>query len=289
MIRFVLSFLSLITFVACSWNSSTGVTSTYKIYSTTLQDSVAISEYYVLENGNVASNTPVLFLLHGHGANNSDWFDPKKGNVAHLLDSLRKIKAIPPVLAVSIDAKNSWYVNSKQPMQTFFMQELFSHYDGKLNRNAKPFINNEHKILIGNSAGGYGSLRFAMLEPEQFKAAILLSPAAYYRVPPENSSSRKIDVFAKDQVFNDSVWHSYHYDRLFDGFKKASQKPVFYISTGDKDPYDITPVVKRLEVQLTSANALVNVRIIDGAHDWKAWRNNFVYALIAHFRLENSQ
>lgn len=271
----------LLTLVGCS--KYTSETASHSIYSEILEDSVAITTYYTTVKNSSIHSLPVLFLLHGHGANQSDWFDPAKGNAAHLLDSLVNARAIPPIAAISVNAKNSWYVNSQVPMEDFFTQYLFDYYKGLNTIHGQPLVDNNHKILAGNSAGGYGALRFALLQPERFKAAILLSPAAYYPVPPQNSSSRKIDVFANEGLFNDSIWDRYHYDHLLPNLKKAPRVPKFYISTGNQDPYNITPVVTRLDQKLKAEGVSPNIRIIDGVHDWKVWRSNFVYAIVAYF------
>lgn len=236
--------------------------------------SVEINRYFPPGYGEQARTYPLIVLLHGHGGDHMDWIQQEEGNVQMVLDSLIDHKRIPPVLAVTANAGNSWYVNAEEPMQDFFLNEWI------------PALKKEYQdrwdgtiILAGDSAGGYGSLRFALVQPETFDAVVLLSPAAYYPTPPEISSSRKIPVFAKDGAFNDSIWKAYAYPRLLEELPVTSQLPVFYLSVGDDDPYNIVPVVTALQQEFLQRGVTNELRITDGAHDWECWKYNFADAL----------
>jgi len=218
---------------------------------------------------------PLLILLHGHGGDHMDWFQEEEGNAAALLDSLIAINNIPPSIAVSANAGNSWYVNSQENMEDFFLQEWLPAikqqygkvWDGTL-------------LLAGDSAGGYGGLRFSLLQPDLFEAVILLSPAAYYPVPPALSSSRKIPVFAKEGVFNDSIWQAYAYPNLLGQLSENAALPKYYLSVGDDDAYNIVPVVAVLQQEFLNRGVENELRITDGGHDWECWKHNVSQALI---------
>lgn len=244
-----------------------------------LDRSVQMNRYfppaYNVDNGSY----PLLILLHGHGGDQMDWFEEEEGNAQSLLDSLINNRIIPPVLAVSAHAGNSWYVNAQEPMEDFFLQEWI------------PSLQDEYKeiwdgttILAGDSAGGYGSLRFALIRPELFQTVILLSPAAYHPVPPSLSSSRKIPVFAQDGVFNDSIWNSYNYPPLLQALPEVVQLPKFYLSVGDDDAYNIVPVVAALQQEFLARKIVNELRITNGGHDWECWKLNFAEALAEEFR-----
>lgn len=224
---------------------------------------------------------PIIYLLHGHGGDEQDWFQADEGNVAHLLDSLISSKQIPPVIAVTLDGANTWYVDSKDSMETTYLSEFIPLIEGEYR------VDSESRLIAGNSAGGYGALRFAMKEPTLFSHAILLSPAAYYPLPPSLSSSRKskeTPAFSVDGVFNEEKWKSYAYPTLLDAFLISPTKPKFYISSGDDDAYNIVPVVTDLQ-QLFIENGVANeLRITNGGHDWSVWRANFTDALTNIFQ-----
>ncbi len=284
--RFLFYIPVLILFVSCKQEDKTP-NYTSRVESTTilskvLNRPVEANIYYTLQGAEVVSNTPIVYLLHGHGGNQDDWFQQEEGNVAHILDSLINIKAIPPVLAVSVNAGNSWYVDSQENMESFFRKEVFNFYLKAKNASDNLLVDQQHQIIAGNSAGGYGALRFTLHEPDRFNSAILLSPAAYTPVPPKISSSRKISVFARDSVFNDSIWSAYNYPNLLDNLNNTVTTK-FYLSTGAQDAYNITPVVHRLDSILKQKNQATSLTIIPGGHDWKVWRANFAAHLIAYF------
>ena len=221
------------------------------------------------EMKNFQEEAEVIYLLHGHGGDHYDWFQEEEGNVALLLDSLISVKAIPPVIAVSINAGNSWYVDSAEPMETFYLQEFIKRFEERYN------LDPGNRIIAGNSAGGYGALRFALKQPELFNSVILLSPAAYEPFPPSVSSARKVDAFAIDGTFNDSIWQSYSYDHLLESFLQKKEKPEFYLSAGDDDNYNIVPVVSRLQQLFLEKKVANELRVMDGGHDWDFWRKSF--------------
>ncbi|SFZ90880.1 Enterochelin esterase [Flaviramulus basaltis] len=236
-------------------------------------------EIYFPANYNNQKKNHIIYLLHGHGGSEDDWFSKKEGNTKILLDSLIQIKAIKPLIAVTLNAENSWYVDSKTNMESAYIKEFIPFIE--TNYNIK--TNQETRLIAGNSAGGYGALGYSLKYPYLFKAAILLSPAAYYPSPPETSSSLKIDVFKTDGIFNDSVWQSYSYKKLIDSNKEITNYPTFYISTGDDDSYNIFTVIADLRAFFIEQNIKNEVLVINGGHDWDVWHKCFTNDLIRVF------
>ena len=220
----------------------------------------------------------VLYLLHGHGGNHEDWFQEEEGNIASLLDSLINNDIMPPMIAISIDTGNSWYVDSKERMETFYVKEFIPAIEKKLGIAEAP-----QRIIAGNSAGGYGTLRFSFKYPNLFDEVILLSPAAYEPLPPDVSSSRKTEAFAMNGLFNDSIWNSYSYTHLVERFIASKKRPNFHISVGDDDNYNIVPVVTSLQQLMLQHNVENELRITDGGHDWTCWRRNFAASISSIF------
>ncbi|KAA3618513.1 MAG: hypothetical protein DWP94_14320 [Flavobacterium sp.] len=225
----------------------------------------------------------IIYLLHGHGGDHNDWFEAEEGNVAYLLGSLIAEGAIPPMAAVSINAGNSWYVNSREKMERFYLDEFVPHFEESVG------YNNEkgNRSIAGNSAGGYGALRFSLQHPELFKSVILLSPAAYEPVPPAISSSRKVETFTFNGKFNDSVWQSYSYTKRIDNLLQAELQPQFYLSVGDDDNYNIVPVVTSLQQLFLENNVACELRVTNGGHDWQTWRKSFSNALTEFYVAQN--
>lgn len=225
---------------------------------------------------NSVNKFPILYLLHGHGANDKAWFNSEQGNAQFILDSLISTGSIPPIIAVTMHAGNSWYVDSHQKMETAYIKDFMPFIESEYRINS----DNNSRIIAGNSAGGFGALRFSLKYPEMFKASILLSPASYEPIPPTISSSRKIDVFTKDGVFNDSVWNTYSYKDLLNKESNSTNYPKFFLSTGDDDPFEIFNVVNDLRNFFNNNNIVVETTVVDGEHSWDVWRDRLIYELI---------
>jgi enterochelin esterase-like enzyme len=214
---------------------------------------------------------PILYLLHGHGGNENSWVDANGGNIKKNLDSLIHHKIIPAMVAVTMDAGNSWYVNSQLKMENAYLNEFMPLVESEF----KIDTNLHSRYMAGYSMGGFGALRFALLKPELFNAVLLLSPAAYYPSPPKNSSSRKIEVFKKEGVFNTSVWQSYAYPNLFKVMGEQEYYPKFYISSGDDDEFNIVDVAISLRTFFINNNIKQELTIINGKHNWQVWNYCF--------------
>lgn len=247
-------------------------------FSKNLNKSVNYEIYFPANYKNLKEHN-IIYLLHGHGGSEDDWFNKKEGNAKIILDSLVQTKSIKPLIAVTLNAKNSWYVDSKKLMETTYIKDFIPFIETNYNIKA----NQETRLIAGNSAGGYGALGFSLKYPYLFKAAILLSPAAYYPSPPEVSSSRKIDVFKTNEIFNDSVWQSYSYRKLIGSKTKNLSFPKFYISTGDDDLYNIFTVIADLRTFFIENNIKNEVLVINGGHDWNVWKKCFTNDLIRIF------
>ena len=220
----------------------------------------------------------IIYLLHGHGGDHNDWFESGEGHVSTIMDSLISNDVIPPMHAVSADMGNSWYVNRSYPAQDFYLDEFMAHIETS-------YLDDQVKIrlLAGNSAGGYGSLRFSLIEPSLFDGVILLSPASYTPLPPDISSSRKVEAFAIEGVFNDSIWDSFSYLHLIDQLEPGSDMPQYFVSTGDDDAYNIVPAVTRIQQELIGREIACELRVTNGGHDWACWKENFANALSLFF------
>lgn len=221
---------------------------------------------------------PIIYLLHGHGGSERDWFEAKWGNMGVILDSLILIEEIPPIIAITVDAGNSWYVDRKQHMETFYLNEFMPYVENTYR------INSDERLLAGDSMGGYGALRFSLIHPDWFDEVILLSPASYEPYPPLNSSSRKVEAFSIDGSFSKEMWRRFSYTRLWNNLVKSPKKPNYFLSVGDDDPFNIVPVVTQLQQDMLKGKIPNELRIVDGGHSWDVWRNQIAKALTNAYR-----
>lgn len=236
-------------------------------------------EYYVYQPAGIEASDklPILYLLHGHGGNHEDWIQEEEGNVQVILDSLIRNELIPPLVAVTLNAGNSWYVDRHEKMETAYIQEFIPHVESTYAVSGE----RSNRWIAGNSAGGYGSIRFGMKYPELFDFAILLSPAAYFPAPPAISSSRKIDVFKNEDEFDTALWQQYAYRNLLSNTNSPTK---FYISTGDDDAYEIVKVVADVQEFFIQNEIPQELSIINGGHDWNVWRDRFAFDLVRALR-----
>ncbi len=214
---------------------------------------------------------PVLYLLHGNAANANDWIT--QGRLQLTADALIARHEIAPVVIVMPQAGTDWYVDRKEPMQTAFLEDLLPDVE------AHYAVSNQRagRAIGGVSMGGYGALRFALMAPDRFCGALLLSPAIYADEPPPGSAARYVGVFG-DHRFDPQVWHALNYPPLLrDYLAQAWRVPVF-IAAGDDD-LSIQAESSTLYTSLRRARSPAELRIVDGGHTWDVWRRLLAPAL----------
>ncbi len=218
----------------------------------------------------------IIYLLHGSGGDENDW---NKG--ISLIDSLIKKNVIEPVITVSPSSGTSWWVNGKENFETAFFLEL------------KPFIEKKYKVeksreaifIAGFSMGGYGALRYALIRPDLFSAAILLSPALYNNLPPENSSAIESGSFGNP--FDKDLWISKNYNTILDSTRLKNYPVKLFIAAGDDDWNHPEGIQYNIDWQANllyskyhkELNYPAELRIYNGGHDWKLWERALLEAL----------
>jgi S-formylglutathione hydrolase FrmB len=123
-----------------------------------------------------ATRYPVLYLLHGHGGNHSDW-------VSHNVD---KVVGDAPVIVVMPDGGydgwySDWYgsdVDGHAPdpapaWETFHLRELLPWVD----RTYRTIADRRGRAVAGLSMGGFGAISYAARHPDLFVAAATFSGA----------------------------------------------------------------------------------------------------------------
>ena len=226
----------------------------------------------------------ILYLLHGHGGSEVDWTD--YGSIDKTLDRLCNEGKIREIIVVMPDGGNSWYVDGTEKMETAIIQDLIP----KVEKDYRVKAGRENRSIGGMSAGGYGSLRFILKYPDLFKNAILMSPAAYYPVPDNNSSARTgVASFRTNGVYSDDVWKSYNYDNYWNIFDAATNKPHnFYLSVGTSDAFP--GIINAVNVQLSNAlsarsnKVSVDIKNYAGGHVMSVWQQAIEYAVLQIYK-----
>lgn len=241
-----------------------------------------------------AKRYPVLYLLHGRGDKMAAWTTIKPD-----LDRLINAGRIPPVIAIMPDAPASrragYYIDSQftgseqpalpagEPIESAFTQDLVAHVDSTYPTKTDRL----GRIVAGYSMGGYGALRYSLAHPELFGAAIVLSPAVYFPLPPPDSSTREFGAFGNGaRIFDPEIYAAKNYPALLPLFAARGLPLVMFIAVGD-DEHALADPAQAVHDLDYEAHTLYNkvrrvplitaqLRVVDGPHDWAAWRPTFV-------------
>jgi enterochelin esterase-like enzyme len=216
---------------------------------------------------------PVLYLLHGNGADQNEWV--AKGMVHRTADALIAAGEIPPCIIVMPSAGVTWYVDRQERMETAIIQDLIP----EVERRYRAIHDRFGRVIGGESMGGYGSLRFILKYPELFAAAALLSPAAYVPEPPPTSSARRVPPFQTNGQFDPEVWRSLNYPALLDAFMAKNIVVPIYVDSGDDDEFQIEYHAAAVHKIWRDKNWPTEFRVVDGVHNFDVWRNTVREAL----------
>jgi enterochelin esterase-like enzyme len=232
---------------------------------------------------------PVIYLLHGRGDDYYAWL-----SAVDILDRLIAEEAIPPLIAVMPDMPSSdaagYYIDSlyigedfpSEPVETAFFNDLIPHIDSTYRTLAQ----RDGRAIGGYSMGGYGAIRYALAYPDQFAAAIVLSPAVYTPLPPLDSSVRLFGSFGNgEKLFDAERYEQLNYPTLFENFIAKELPLDLFIAVGDdewKHPaeedqmHDLDMEAHLLYNRVRRVpRVLAELRVYDGGHDWDVWRRGF--------------
>jgi enterochelin esterase-like enzyme len=218
---------------------------------------------------------PVLYLLHGAGGDENEWL--QKGGVRETMDALIARKVIKPMIVVMPGHTQAWWVDgNKEKGETALMKELLPHAEGKYRIDAQ----RANRLMAGLSAGGYGTANIVFKYPQMFAAAAILSPAIYDPTPPDHSSAMRHPPFQKDGKFDQATWTSLLYTQHIDKYKAGGTVVPLFINSGDHDTFGIALQSAMLYEKLRLHQpGQVELRIVDGDHEWAVWRDTLAEAL----------
>ncbi|WP_328333502.1 alpha/beta hydrolase-fold protein [Kribbella sp. NBC_00382] len=265
-----------------------GTITAASLHSSTLGEDLAYNVY--LPAGYAATTTryPVLYLLHGRGDSMAAWTQVKGR-----LDSMIADGEIPPTIAIMPDApwssRASYYVDSAykgkdpgRPVETALIHDLVPHVDATY----RTITDRTGRAIAGYSMGGSGALRYSMVYPELFGAAIALSPAVYSPQPPKDSSAREFGAYGKGKdTFSEAVYRKLNYPAAFKTFASKGLTSHLFIAVGDDEYKNPKPKDYQHDLDFEAHvvfNQAVRVpgltsefRVVNGGHDWDVWGPTF--------------
>jgi enterochelin esterase-like enzyme len=226
---------------------------------------------------------PVVYLLHGYTDNESGWIQFGEVNLA--ADRAIADREIPPMIIVMPDGGVTWYVNDHQNKVRFedmFVQEFIPHIDASYRTRPE----REFRGVAGLSMGGWGTLVYALHNPELFAACAAFSAAVW---PDEEILAMKQDTWDKvvGPVLGPGLVGK---ARLTPHFRRHSpldlaktlpeeslKKVRYYIDCGDDD--FLIRGNCALHIVLSDRKIPHEFRVRDGAHSWIYWRTGIVDGL----------
>lgn len=253
------------------------------IKSNILGRDVKYSVYLPFDYSTSERSYPVVYLLHGHGDNNTGWV--QFGEVNRLADKAIVDGTIPPMIIIMPDGAKSFYINSydgKELYEDFFIKEFI------------PAIEKEYKIraekryrgIAGISMGGYGTLFYALKYPDLFTACAPLSSAVWSDSDFAGMQDAQYEqlvapVFGNGLKGSDRLtkqWSDNSVLKMIDTRSSDELKKVkYWIDCGDDD--FLTEGNCLLHIAFKNKNVPHEFRVRDGSHGWSYWRNGIVDAL----------
>ncbi len=259
--------LSALLLSAAAWAGE--IVTDRSVKSDILGRSVRYTVYLPDGYGSGTADYPVLYLLHGLGDDHTAWV--AKGALLTLADSLIRSGEIVPMVIVTPDAWDSWYVNDyagKCRYEDMFFEEFM------------PYVENTYRVrreqkntfIAGLSMGGNASLMYVLRHPDRFGVCGALSPAVLTDAEMEQRALFS-DLFKR--LFGDPVdWDHYRRYSAIDlarNLPEADKRKVdIYVDCGDDD--FLYKGNDAMHTALRDAGIRSEYRMRDGGHNWEYWR-----------------
>jgi enterochelin esterase-like enzyme len=208
----------------------------------------------------------VLYLLHGPGGDENSWTGDETVLKGPLVNAMRNGTLRPSVLVMPSLGRNSWWVDGAvDAAASAFLEELMPAVEARLSFS----VQRGQRALLGVSMGAFGALQFALLQPQRFCAAALISPAVYDPLPPPDSAARRTPQFVRDGKFDEQLWLASNYPGRLAAYARSPQKVAFWIASGDRDQPAMLRTAMRLFDRLHKLQpGQADLRLIPGGHDW---------------------
>jgi enterochelin esterase-like enzyme len=218
---------------------------------------------------------PVLYLFHGGGDDWRDWL--LRGQAAPIADKAILSGEAPAMIIVMPDGIGHWYNNKYDGTfnyEDYFFKELIPHIESTYRCRTEK----RYRAISGLSMGGRGCLLYALKHPDKFQACYAMSIGMF------SDENAKVDRWNRggswlgehyfgplkaDGSLPDS-WHENNVYRLARELPDNQKRSVIYaIELGDdeinRDQLEMILTMKENGIPL-------EVRIIDGGHNWGLWR-----------------
>lgn len=203
---------------------------------------------------------PVVYLLNGHGGNNTSW-----NSVINLDDLATDFS----VIIVCPSGLNSWYwnspVDSTLQMEDYIIKDLVPWVDA----NYRTRSNREGRAITGLSMGGHGALWLATRHPDVFANAGSTSGGVDIRPFPENWNMAD-RLGARDEY--PERWDAHTVMTAVDSLKPGTLNIIF--DCGSEDFF--YGVNNALHHKLDSMGIAHTYLTQHGAHNGDYWKRSIL-------------
>jgi S-formylglutathione hydrolase FrmB len=208
---------------------------------------------------------PILYLLHGHSGDYSDWSERTK-----IADYVKDL----PLIVVMPDGENSWYVNSVADPALRFEDYIITDLSQHLQQRYS--IDTLRQAIVGLSMGGNGSAVLALRHPGRFRFVGALSGAI--TIP------RAMDDTSKPagRYLGPTMRKAYgdrpsQFRRDHDVFQLSKQSRrdtlvYFYFVAGIQDEFNDFLAAHRELMEILRTNKYAyEYHETPGRHNWQFW------------------
>ncbi|MFS4428447.1 alpha/beta hydrolase [Chryseobacterium sp. S90] len=193
---------------------------------------------------------PVLYLLHGIGGDEKEWF--KNGTPQIILDNLYAKGKLIPMIVVLPNGRAMKDDRATGDIMAKDKVEAFAIFEKDLLNDLIPFVEKKYpakkdrndRAIAGLSMGGGQTLNFGLGNIDKFSWVGAFSAAPNTKEP----------------------------QKLLPDPPKAKQLKLLWISCGDQDR--LMPFSKRTSDYLTENNVPHIFYVEPGGHDFKVWKND---------------
>ena len=202
----------------------------------------------------------VLYLLHGLSGDASAW---------QRYSSIETLAAAYGLVVIMPSAGRSFYIDQPngQAYFTYLTEELPQYLADVFGLTPR----REDTLIAGNSMGGYGALKAALLHPERYAAAASFSGVlslAIFQLLPDDPRQREFAFLFGDlgklsgSEHDPAVW-------LQRAAKNPSRLPHLFISVSRQE--DLYPLSGMFYAACQSLGVQADYHEQDGGHDWFFW------------------
>ena len=164
---------------------------------------------------------PVLYILHGSKEDNSSWV-----NLSNIFLMCRDLDLIVVMPSVGLSVYNDMVYGQKY--YTYISDELPEKMANYFPISKEPKDN----FIMGESMGGYGTLRMVLSKPENYGKAVCLSGGNFIEFLNKEFTPLQVGVFGSKEEYLHS---DANLDNLIVKYEKCSNEPeiIFYCGTDD--------------------------------------------------------